>query len=152
MRELSRVICVGMLMVVMVACTGLPPTAEMTPLVGVTAIAPTQTDTLAFPIIHTPAQPTATQIRCGDAPQQRLVVFERGRVTDDDDETLNLRAGSGVNFDILTRLEPGELFFVLEGPVCSGGFLWFRVQAGAIVGWLAEGDDESYYTEPYLTG
>ncbi|MEL6308694.1 MAG: SH3 domain-containing protein [Chloroflexota bacterium] len=137
-----------------IACVSSPspnPTQTM-PAVGVTAIASANAETPIFPIIHTPADAPPTQVSCANAPSQRLIVFERGRVTDDDDETLNLREGPGVSFEIITALEPSETFFVLDGPNCSGGFLWFRVQAGAFTGWLAEGDSDSYYTEPHLTG
>lgn len=121
--------------------------------VGITPMLSTQAaaDDSIFPIVTTPVS-TQTQIVCDDAPPQRLIVLERGQVTDDDDETLNLRSGPGVSFEIITALDPGALFFVLDGPTCTDGFLWYRVQHDTFTGWLAEGDTEAYYTIPYLTG
>ena len=94
---------------------------------------------------------TQERISCPSSPPIRLIIQERGRVTDNS-ETLNLREGPGVSFDILTALEPNDEFVVIDGPSCDGDFSWFRVRFGTRFGWLAEGDFEDYYVEPYLTG
>jgi uncharacterized protein YraI len=72
-------------------------------------------------------------------------------VTDNGD-TLNLRSGAGTDFDILLRLEPLAIFFVLEGPECADGYTWFRVRYNDVEGWIAEGEIGQYYAVPYLTG
>lgn len=101
---------------------------------------------------QTPAPaPTAAAV-CADAPPARLIVGERGRVLNVDDRTLNLRSGAGTEYFIVRQLQPGDLFFVLEGPTCADGYAWFRVQAGSVEGWIAEGDPTAYFVEPYLTG
>jgi hypothetical protein len=89
---------------------------------------------------------------CDGAPEIRLIIQERGRVTDSNNDTLNLRNGPGTTFDILIALNPRDVFTVIDGPSCSGGFAWFRVRYRSTVGWLAEGDAEDYYVDPYLTG
>ena len=101
----------------------------------------------------TPTAIEVTQevISCPSAPPIRLIIQERGRVTDNS-ETLNLRDGPGVSFDVLTALDPRDEFVVIDGPSCDGEFAWFRVRFGTRFGWLAEGDFEDYYVEPYLTG
>ena len=91
-------------------------------------------------------------VQCPDAPDIRLIIQERGRVTDNNDDTLNLRSGPGTSFDILVALNPRDEFTVIEGPTCAEGFSWFRVRAAATIGWIAEGDSEDYYVEPYLSG
>ncbi|GAB5491067.1 MAG: hypothetical protein Phog2KO_12820 [Phototrophicaceae bacterium] len=94
---------------------------------------------------------TQEVISCPSAPPVRLIIQERGRVTDNN-ETLNLREGPGISFDVLTALEPRDEFVVIDGPSCDGEFAWFRVRFETRFGWLAEGDFEDYYVEPYLTG
>lgn len=119
--------------------------ARMT-IVGSTTLEPTRTPG-AFPSL-TP------HIFCEGSPESFLIVGERGRVTQtsDDDETLNLRSGPGTNYQILEQIEPLESFFVLEGPQCSENYTWFQINYKGNVGWVAEGDEEQYYAEPYLTG
>ena len=48
----------------------------------------------------------------------------------------------------------GEIFYALAGPVCDQSYAWFRgqVEYKGIVGWIAEGDNDSYYVEPYPPG
>ncbi len=89
---------------------------------------------------------------CPDAPLSRLILYERGQVTDNNDESLNLRAGPGTSFRILRRIAPGAVFFVIGGPECGSSYTWFRVQFEDLEGWIAEGDFNEYYTQPYLSG
>ena len=98
--------------------------------------------------------PTVTpHIFCEDTPESQLIIGERGRVTKtDDDETLNLRSGPGIDYRILVQIEQLETFFVLDGIQCSDGYAWFQVNYEGRVGWIAEGDEDQYYAEPYLTG
>jgi len=99
--------------------------------------------------------PTQTEYEpfagCPGAPESRLVVQERGQVTPSD-ETLNLREGPSTDFDIRTRIEPQEFFFVIGGPECAEGYTWYQIRYGRFEGWIAEGDLEDYYTQPYLPG
>lgn len=94
-----------------------------------------------------PVRPIQT---CPNAPTSRLIIQERGRVTDDNNERLNIRQGPGTNYDLVTRMEARDVFFVLDGPACSGDYTWYRVRYRAFEGWMAEGDFEIYYAEPYL--
>lgn len=89
---------------------------------------------------------------CRGAPRIRLIVQERGQVVEDSAERLNMRDGPGTDYDIITRIEPGETFFVLAGPECADAYAWFRVRYGNREGWLAEGDPQEYYVQPYLPG
>lgn len=89
--------------------------------------------------------------QCSGAPDIRLIIQGRGRVTDNND-TLNLRSGPDVSFDILTALNPLDEFTVIDGPTCAGSFSWFRIRFNNTIGWIAEGDSEDYYVEPHLSG
>ena len=119
---------------------------------GVTVVAentPMATEALSSP---NAATPVAIIEDCPGAPVIRLIIQERGRVMNDDERTLNLREGPGTSFKVVVAIDPNELFFVLDGPECDGEYAWFRVQYRSQVGWIAEGDKDAYYVEPYLPG
>ena len=109
-------------------------------------VIPTRTSTPEFELAV--ATPT-----CGGAPIQRLIVQERGMVTENGRD-LNVRpeAGTSNDNDPLGKLDEGEVFFVLEGPICSGSYAWFKIRSTRFEGWIAEGDNVEYYTAPYLPG
>jgi uncharacterized protein YgiM (DUF1202 family) len=133
---------------VLASCDDAAATPTRTP-----AVLPNITISTATPEPPPPA-PTSTttpQVRCPSAPPVRLIVLERGKVTENN-QRLNLRSGPGVEYDSLALLPEGAVFFVLDGPACSGAFTWFRVTYRGRVGWLAEGDSEQYYVEPYFVG
>jgi uncharacterized protein YgiM (DUF1202 family) len=121
------------------------PTAE--PDTGMTIVprteSPEPTATLEFSLIR-PRQ-------CLGAPASRLIIHERGRVVDDG-EGLNLREAPGLDNDIRTKLESGEVFYVLDGPECVEEYAWYRVQTERYTGWIAEGESDEYYVEPHLPG
>lgn len=52
--------------------------------------------------------------------------------------------------NIVGLLQPGEKMEILEGPVCSQGWIWWRVRSlsTGLTGWTAEGDASSYWLEP----
>lgn len=147
-----------LILLIVSACNTTAPTAtETRQSTGVTAVPVINFDVSdevqANELIEatTPAIATQESISCPSAPPIRLIIQERGRVTDNN-ETLNLRNGPGVSFEILTALDPRDEFVVIGGPSCDGEFAWFRVRYRTLLGWLAEGDFEEYYVEPYLTG
>ena len=88
---------------------------------------------------------------CDNTPVSRLIVHERGKVTNNG-ERLNIRAGAGTRFRVIGKMEPQDLFLVVGGPECSDEYTWYQVQYGDLVGWIAEGDFVQYYAEPYLPG
>ncbi|MEM9951811.1 MAG: SH3 domain-containing protein [Chloroflexota bacterium] len=147
------IVLVIVLQLVLVACTfESPDTVSSTPVTGVTPIV---MSTATPSIIETTPIPLITArdpVNCPNTPESRLIIQDRGRVTDNNDETLNLRNGPGTSFDILLALDPLEQFIVIDGPTCADGFAWFRVRYFGRIGWIAEGDAEEYYVEPYLTG
>lgn len=64
-------------------------------------------------------------------------------------DQLNLRSGAGTQFSIVDKLNNGETVTLLEGPVSSGGLLWWRVESprGA-VGWTVESADNVQTLQP----
>ena len=98
--------------------------------------------------------PTLTpHVYCAGTMESFLIVGERGRVTQTDDgKWLNLRAGPGINAELIGRMAPLEDFLVLDGARCEGAYTWFQVDYAGVVGWIAEGGDGQYFAEPWLTG
>jgi serine/threonine protein kinase len=115
---------------------------------------PTLTSTSAVPPTATPVPPTTTPqplAQCpGNVRPSRLGVGMEGYVLQDDARALNVRRGAGTSFETQNQLQIGETFVVLEGPVCGEAFAWFRIEArsGAVIGWVAEGDDDAYFIAP----
>lgn len=94
-----------------------------------------------------PATPTAV---CSGVVRNRLILYERGRVSYDDPDPLNIRQGPSTNFDVDGEIPVGGVFFVLDGPECSPTYTWFYVRYGSIEGWIAEGTiGNVYFVEPY---
>ncbi len=134
-----------------VRLTALPdqlnPTNTAPPVVGEVSPAPRQTPTLFI----FPAAVVATP-ECQNAPRSRLIIHERGRVTDEDPSRLRMRSGPGTQNTIVAQLAVDTVFFVLEGPVCGDTYAWWRVRYRDQEGWIAEGEPGLYYVEPYLPG
>jgi len=105
---------------------------------------------------RTPFEPVRLEVSptlaCTDAPRTRLIIGERGRVLDDDNRPLNVRNAPGTDNEVLRRLEILTVFDVLEGPQCRDQYAWFYIRSGSLEGWVAEGDTDVYYVEPYFPG
>ncbi len=58
------------------------------------------------------------------------------------DDQLNVRAGAGMAYDILARLDEGAVVTLLEGPQDAEGYRWWRVRtADGVEGWAVERAD-----------
>lgn len=86
---------------------------------------------------------------CPDVPLPRLVVGEGGRVTYGDPRPVRVRSVPGLDGEVLTMLDLGEEFDVLDGPICVDGYLWWHVRNSRLDGWSAEGVPGNYYLEPW---
>ncbi len=63
-------------------------------------------------------------------------------------EPRNLRAEPTVAGDLVVTLIDGVAFTILEGPVCAGGYNWWKIEITTrpdVVGWLAEGGAGNYW-------
>ena len=81
------------------------------------------------------------------------MVGERARVTlTEDGKWLNVRAGPGIEHDLVGRMAPLEDFLVLDGARCGGPYTWFQVDYRGTVGWVAEGIEGQYFAEPLAAG
>lgn len=109
--------------------------------------------------LPSPTPPRTPSPICDDAPASRLIVGERARVLSDDPRPLNLRMRperEAAATTVIAQIPIGALFYVLEGPVCAEQFAWFQVAYRdgdkTTIGWIAEGQNASYFVEPYPPG
>lgn len=156
---LGFVICIA----IAAGCSQLQETATLqpparSPLTGepITPIPPDPSDTKiptprVIPFIINEFIPSSTPA-CAGNPETRLIVGERGVVSDDDPEVLNVREEPGTDHKILGILKVNAVFIVLEGPYCEGDYVWYRVAHRGLEGWIAEGDSGVYYVAPYFPG
>ncbi|MBI5670235.1 MAG: TIR domain-containing protein [Chloroflexi bacterium] len=98
----------------------------------------------------TSVPPPAQIASCPNTLPSRLYPNTRGQVTDEDETALRVRSGPGLGNPIIAQIPPRQTFWVLDGPQCADGYAWFRVIFGinAVQGWVAEGGDGKYFTEP----
>lgn len=164
-QRIRRIIGVGTLVLVGIGAGCIPnPEGLATDVVGITntppapSIAtdpvPTATATVV-PSTQTPFTfPATLDVTpvCADSPPTRLILGERARITDEDPTDLNVRSepGATTNNPPIGKLRVGEVVIVLDGPVCSDRYTWYEVDTGDLRGWIAEGDLEVYYVEPFL--
>ncbi len=113
------------------------PTYTLTP-----SITPTPT------ITRTPTpSPTPTAVICTGALPSRLQPGMEARVIPGGNRN-RVRTDPTLNGTELGRIDPGERFFVLEGPECADGFAWYLVDYFNLIGWTAESDATDYWLEP----
>jgi len=62
-----------------------------------------------------------------------------------------VRSNPVINENSVALLRSGTLIRAIEGPVCAGKYVFWKVQGYSIpgvYGWVAEGDSSTYYLEP----
>jgi hypothetical protein len=62
-----------------------------------------------------------------------------------------VRSNPVINENSVALLRSGTLIRAIEGPVCAGKYVFWKVQGYSIpgvYGWVAEGDSSNYYLEP----
>jgi hypothetical protein len=139
--------------------SSIPPVVAVTstPVLGAgqsqqpTARPPQPTDT---PRPSNTPQPTKTPTGevCEDAPPTRLKVGDHARVTFTDGLPLRIRSepDASTTSNVVTQVPEGMEMDILAGPECGDNFVWWRVRtASGVTGWVAEGDFEDYYVEPW---
>ena len=120
----------------------------------------------ATPIPHITLTPTAIKsptptdselvFSCPEAPAPQVQVGDTARVTFTDGVPLRIRTTPEVADDnVLTQITEGAIFLVIGGPVCapipdteSAYIFWeIELEPGGLTGWVAEGDETTYYIE-----
>jgi dipeptidyl aminopeptidase/acylaminoacyl peptidase len=106
-------------------------------------------------ILPTPAPPPAFD--CPNAPRTRLQVGNTARTSYSDGTPTRLRSKPEVNGNVVDNLPEGTEFEIVDGPVCAlrpqgkGSFVYWQVNIPSrkVEGWIAEGDLDGYYIEPW---
>lgn len=83
---------------------------------------------------------------CPGAPLPRLMMGAEGRVLPGDAN--NVRDAAARSGTKVGEIPGGEVFSVLDGPVCADGLNWWRVTYGDLTGWTVEGQGSDYWVEP----
>lgn len=104
-----------------------------------------------------PTYTPESAFQCLNAPATRLKVGDHGRITFLDGSTTLLRPGPETGEHMLVNLAEGTEFDVVDGPVCypgperSDAYIYWKVMVPSVnkTGWLAEGDLNSYYLQPW---
>lgn len=60
----------------------------------------------------------------------------------------NLRDQPGVDAASLAQIPPNAVFRIDVGPQCADGLLWWQVNYDGTIGWVAEGEADTYWIEP----
>jgi uncharacterized protein YgiM (DUF1202 family) len=98
-------------------------------------------------VVSQPVLPTSVvQVACSTAPAPRLNIGRNGRVLQGFD--INLRSQPSINGPLLGRVTAWSVFLVVSTARCSEGLNWYQVNFNGTVGWLAEGANGQYWTEP----
>ncbi len=67
-----------------------------------------------------------------------------------DDPPNRVRSGPSTADEIITQIYPETVVKIVEGPICAGGLVFWRVANSLIpggTGWTAEGDGANYWLE-----
>lgn len=93
------------------------------------------------PTVAPTAMPTAT-------PAPALVLGGRARVVNLNGSPLRAREAPGLTA-VVERIPEGSEVVLREGPVEADGYSWWRVEAGAVSGWVAGRSPEgTVFLEP----
>ena len=91
-----------------------------------------------------PPKPTSS---CPGAPQQRMIVNQRGFVCTQADN-VRLRNAPQESASVITSMPVESQFTVIGGPACSDDWSWWQIQTDdGYTGWISEGGDE---VDPYF--
>ena len=92
--------------------------------------------------------PTATPLpTCINALPPRLTAGDTAGVTYTPPMANRLRKDPGFKGSIITMIQPGRTFYVMDGPTCADGLYWYYVNFNGYYGWTAESDDGKYWLE-----
>ncbi len=58
-----------------------------------------------------------------------------------------LRDEPEISAEQVGQVNPIDIFQVVDGPICANSFNWWQVEVDGLIGWLAEGDEDTYYVE-----
>jgi hypothetical protein len=94
--------------------------------------------------------PTAVNRVCIAPYLTRLSVGLRAYVIYNPPDPNRVREQAGTQYAILGLIYPGEPVLIIDGPVCSNEWIWWKVRSerSGITGWTSEGDGQAYWLVP----
>ena len=95
--------------------------------------------------------PTEAQLPdCQAGYSTHLKVGARAIVESESALPNRIRAEAGLEGKVLGLIQQYETVMVLAGPICRDNWVWWKVRSeqSFIVGWTAEGDEETYWLQP----
>ena len=95
--------------------------------------------------------PTEAQLPdCQAGYSTHLKVGARAIVESESALPNRIRAEAGLEGKVLGLIQQYETVIVLAGPICRDNWVWWKVRSeqSFIVGWTAEGDEETYWLQP----
>ncbi len=95
------------------------------------------------------AVPQSGAVTCPGFMASRLVPGEQGTLPAEPNSIPNrIRSDPSLSGTFLGQIAPGDVFDVLDGPVCADDFAWFQVNYGGLIGWTVEGQGDEYWLAP----
>jgi Tol biopolymer transport system component len=101
--------------------------------------------------LQIPRNPSIQHADCSSG-WTRLAAGDQASVSQDSITPNRVRSGPGATDEIIMLLHPGSVMKLIEGPICTDGLIFWKVENSSIpggVGWTAEGDGQEYWLEPY---
>lgn len=130
------------------------PTIEATKPLPTRTITPTippldtQTPTLSPSLSPTPTEGKENRV-CPNTYLTQLKVGIRVYASFEPPLPNRIRQDPNTKSTIIGQIRPGEEADVTEGPVCSEGWIWWKIKmSGGVAGWTAEGDGKDYWILP----
>lgn len=84
---------------------------------------------------------------CTPSVPARLVAGTYGRVTPG--AANNLRSSTSTTATRVGQIPGGSAFKIISGPLCAENMSWYQVSYNGIIGWTAEGKNNTYWLENF---
>jgi len=125
--------------------TSLPAQSELNP--NSTTVAPRQPSGRdATPTIQATGSASEPWDACPGSYPSHLEVGQRAMVSLNPPLPNNVRDRASKNGKFLFAIQPGDQVDIIDGPGCSDGWVWWKIQtANGQSGWTAEGDGTDYW-------
>lgn len=123
-------------------------TDTSTAMIRITKLLPLGGSITSRNVTSVPPPDVAQTAVCPGFLPSRLVVEQSGRVTPG--AANQMRSYAGTSADVVGSIPGGAIFSVIAGPSCDfeNGIAWWLVNYNGIEGWTAEGQADTYWTEP----